>query len=104
MAARVSAATAKRFPNQLLRWIRCVQPLDGCGSRCHSATGLRFGVYVTRHCVVWRQNLGMSEEPELGFIERHVSDAFAVVEHPMAPGILGSPIHTHSREDELSYV
>ena len=46
----------------------------------------------------------MSEETELGFIERHVSDAFTVVEHPMAPGILGSPIHTHSREDELSYV
>jgi mannose-6-phosphate isomerase-like protein (cupin superfamily) len=46
----------------------------------------------------------MTEEPELGFIERHVSKELSVVEHPMAPGILGSPVHTHSREDELSYV
>lgn len=43
-------------------------------------------------------------EPELGFVERHVSEEFSVIEHPMAPGILGSPIHTHTREDELSYV
>ncbi len=28
----------------------------------------------------------------------------AVVEHPMAPKSLGSPIHTHTREDEISYV
>lgn len=41
---------------------------------------------------------------ELGFVERFVSDAFSLIEHPMAPGILGSPIHTHSREDELSYI
>jgi len=46
----------------------------------------------------------MTDEPELGFIERHVSDAFSLIEHPMAPGILGSPMHTHTREDELSYV
>lgn len=48
--------------------------------------------------------MSVQPEPELGFIERHVSEAFSVVEHPMAPGILGSPIHTHSREDEFSYV
>jgi quercetin dioxygenase-like cupin family protein len=29
---------------------------------------------------------------------------FALVEHPLAPRTLGSPIHTHSREDEYSYV
>ena len=46
----------------------------------------------------------MADEPEMGFIERHASAEFALVEHPMAPGVLGSPMHTHSREDELSYV
>jgi mannose-6-phosphate isomerase-like protein (cupin superfamily) len=46
----------------------------------------------------------VAEDPELGSVERFVSDAFSLVEHPMAPGIIGSPIHTHSREDELSYV
>jgi mannose-6-phosphate isomerase-like protein (cupin superfamily) len=29
---------------------------------------------------------------------------FSLVEHPMAPRALGSPVHTHSREDEYSYV
>lgn len=29
---------------------------------------------------------------------------FSLVEHPLAPRTLGSPIHTHSREDEYSYV
>ncbi len=29
---------------------------------------------------------------------------FSFVEHPMAPRTPGSPIHTHSREDEYSYV
>jgi mannose-6-phosphate isomerase-like protein (cupin superfamily) len=48
--------------------------------------------------------VAVSAEPEFGFIERFVSDAFAVVEHPMAPGVLGAPVHTHSREDELSYI
>lgn len=46
----------------------------------------------------------MTDEPEFGFIERYVSEEFTVVEHPMAPGILGAPTHTHSREDELSYI
>ena len=31
-------------------------------------------------------------------------NAFSLVEHPLAPRTLGSPIHTHSREDEYSYV
>ncbi len=30
--------------------------------------------------------------------------SFALVEHPLAPRSLGSPIHTHTREDEYSYV
>ena len=46
----------------------------------------------------------MGQEPEIGFVERHVSEQFSLIEHPMAPGILGSPMHTHSREDGLSYV
>lgn len=29
---------------------------------------------------------------------------FALVEHPIAPRTLGSPIHTHANEDEYSYV
>jgi mannose-6-phosphate isomerase-like protein (cupin superfamily) len=29
---------------------------------------------------------------------------FSLVEHPMAPRALGSPLHRHSREDEYSYV
>lgn len=41
---------------------------------------------------------------------RHLIDAartggsFALVEHPLAPRTLGSPVHTHTREDEYSYV
>ncbi len=31
-------------------------------------------------------------------------DSFAVVEHPLAPGVLGSPPHTHTNEDEYSFV
>jgi quercetin dioxygenase-like cupin family protein len=30
--------------------------------------------------------------------------AFSLVEHPMPPRSLGSPIHTHKNEDEYSYV
>ena len=30
--------------------------------------------------------------------------SFSLVEHPIAPRTLGSPIHTHSREDEYSFV
>jgi mannose-6-phosphate isomerase-like protein (cupin superfamily) len=29
---------------------------------------------------------------------------FSLVEHPITPRTLGSPVHTHSREDEWSYV
>lgn len=29
---------------------------------------------------------------------------FSLVEHPIAPRTLGSPIHTHSREDEYSFM
>ena len=28
----------------------------------------------------------------------------AVVEHTLGPGLLGAPLHRHSREDEISYV
>ena len=30
--------------------------------------------------------------------------AFSLVEHPIAPRTLGSPIHTHRNEDEYSYI
>jgi quercetin dioxygenase-like cupin family protein len=30
--------------------------------------------------------------------------AFAVVEHDLAPRALGAPMHTHTREDEISHV
>jgi len=30
--------------------------------------------------------------------------AYALIEHTLAPGLLGAPPHRHSREDELSYV
>ena len=30
--------------------------------------------------------------------------AFSVVEHPLEPGILGAPSHTHADEDESSFV
>jgi Cupin domain len=29
---------------------------------------------------------------------------FKLVEHPLAPRTLAAPVHTHSREDEYSYV
>ena len=52
----------------------------------------------------------MSRETDfdLGFVQRlsgeQTCGALAIVEHPMAPGVIGAPIHTHSREDECSYV
>jgi mannose-6-phosphate isomerase-like protein (cupin superfamily) len=30
--------------------------------------------------------------------------AFSVVEHPLGPGVLGAPPHTHANEDETSFV
>src|SRR5829696_3318858 len=30
--------------------------------------------------------------------------SFSAVEHPLAPGVLGSPPHTHTNEDEYSFV
>lgn len=29
---------------------------------------------------------------------------FSLVEHPVKPGVLASPLHTHSREDEFSFI
>lgn len=31
-------------------------------------------------------------------------NAFAVVEHPLQPRTLASPVHTHAREDEFSFI
>ena len=31
-------------------------------------------------------------------------NAFSLVEHPLPPRALGSPIHTHANEDEYSYI
>jgi mannose-6-phosphate isomerase-like protein (cupin superfamily) len=30
--------------------------------------------------------------------------AFSIVEHPLEPGVLGAPPHTHANEDETSFV
>ena len=50
----------------------------------------------------------MDHQVDFGFDLRLSSEqtggVLAVVEHSMAPGILGVPIHTHSREDECSYI
>jgi len=35
---------------------------------------------------------------------RDTGGAFAIVEHDLPEGQLGSPVHTHEREDEYSYV
>jgi quercetin dioxygenase-like cupin family protein len=35
---------------------------------------------------------------------RETGGAFAIVEHPLQPGALAAPPHTHTREDELSFV
>jgi quercetin dioxygenase-like cupin family protein len=41
-----------------------------------------------------------------GFGTRYivVTDAFAMVEHDLAPHMLGAPMHTHANEDEVSHV
>jgi len=31
-------------------------------------------------------------------------NAYALIEHTLAPGLLGAPIHRHAHEDEVSYV
>ncbi|HEV3376348.1 MAG TPA: cupin domain-containing protein [Thermoleophilaceae bacterium] len=36
--------------------------------------------------------------------EDQTGGGFSLVEHPLAPRTLGSPVHTHSREDEYSFV
>jgi quercetin dioxygenase-like cupin family protein len=36
--------------------------------------------------------------------EEQTGGGFSLVEHPLAPRGLASPMHTHSREDEYSYV
>lgn len=35
---------------------------------------------------------------------RDTGGAFSIVEHPMEPGVLGAPPHTHENEDEYSLV
>ena len=35
---------------------------------------------------------------------RRLAGAFSIVEHPLEPGVLGAPPHTHSNEDETSFV
>jgi quercetin dioxygenase-like cupin family protein len=44
----------------------------------------------------------------LGVISKLTGEAtggtFAIVEHPLAPGTLAAPMHTHTREDEFSFV
>jgi len=33
-----------------------------------------------------------------------IGGSYSVVEHPLEPGVLGSPPHTHENEDEVSFV
>ncbi len=44
----------------------------------------------------------------LGFVEKLRGEenggAFAIGEHPLEPGVLGAPPHTHANEDEISFV
>ena len=40
----------------------------------------------------------------IAFLAEDAQGAYALVEHTLAPGLLGAPPHRHSREDELSYV
>lgn len=35
---------------------------------------------------------------------RETGGSFSVVEHPMEPGVLAAPLHTHTNEDEYSLV
>ena len=41
-----------------------------------------------------------------GFGARYIvtTEAFALIEHDLAPRELGAPMHTHEREDEISHV
>lgn len=42
-----------------------------------------------------------------GFVTRYLAapgESCALVEHELAPGLLGAPPHRHAREDECSYV
>jgi quercetin dioxygenase-like cupin family protein len=51
-------------------------------------------------------NAGVSVGP-FGLIKlfgAQTNGSFSLVEHPLDPGILVAPMHTHHREDEYSYV
>ena len=60
------------------------------------------------------QRIPVTATPELvqigGFGIRYLAGAevtggaYALVEHTLAPGVIGAPPHRHAREDELSYV
>ena len=49
--------------------------------------------------LVWLGGLGIQFKLD----GTHTQGAFSVVEHPLEPGAFAPP-HTHSREDEFSYV
>jgi quercetin dioxygenase-like cupin family protein len=50
--------------------------------------------------LVWLGGLGVRF-----MLDGHQTDGrFAMVEHPLKPRALGSPLHTHTREDEYSFV
>jgi quercetin dioxygenase-like cupin family protein len=50
--------------------------------------------------LVWLGGLGVRF-----MLDGHQTDGrFALVEHPLKPRALGSPLHTHTREDEYSFV
>src|SRR6185312_5736553 len=50
--------------------------------------------------MVWLQALGVRYMVRDAQTDGH----FALVEHPLGPRALGSPLHTHLNEDEYSYI
>jgi mannose-6-phosphate isomerase-like protein (cupin superfamily) len=60
---------------------------------------------ITADDVVTRAGEGRSIDLG-GFGCRYLAagDGFSLVEHPLAPGALGSPLHSHEHEDEYSYI
>ncbi|CAA9569805.1 MAG: hypothetical protein AVDCRST_MAG18-1849 [uncultured Thermomicrobiales bacterium] len=49
---------------------------------------------------VWVQGLGA----RVLLTDADTDGRFALVEHPLQPRALGAPLHTHTDEDEISYV
>ena len=49
-------------------------------------------------------HLGAAKSVRYILTPRNSNGHYSIVEHPVAPGFVGAPYHTHSREDQYSYV